>query len=112
MLQNYPHENEIYMQHIQLFVMKIFFKGLRIIYVKYILASISQKIYAKYILIKQLFAKIYLKYFDIYVTCIFFHVSILPNLSLLTRRIPEWQFYIKNYPIHFIWNGKSFLFIL
>ena len=55
--------------------MKIYFEGLGIIYVKYILANISQKIYAKYILIIQLFAKIYFVYFDIYVTYIFFHVG-------------------------------------
>ena len=60
-----PHENEIYMRHIQLFGMKIYFEGLEIIYVKYILANISQKIYAKYILITQLFAK---KKFHIYST--------------------------------------------
>ena len=70
-----PHENEIYMRHIQLFGMKIYFEGLGIIYVKYILANISQKIYAKYILIIQLFAKIYFVYFDIYVTYIFFHAG-------------------------------------
>ena len=53
------------MRHIQLFGMKIYFEGLEIIYVKYILANISQKIYVKYILIIQLFAKIYFIYFDI-----------------------------------------------
>ena len=63
------------MQHIQLFGMKIYFEGLGIIYVKYILANISKKIYAKYILIIQFFAKIYFIYFDIYVTYIFFYVG-------------------------------------
>ena len=63
------------MRHIQLFGMKIYFKGPGIMYVKYILANISQKIYAKYILIIQLFAKIYFIYFDIYVTYILFHVG-------------------------------------
>ena len=72
----FPHGNEIYMQHIQLFGMKIYFEGLGIIYVKYILANISQKIYVKYILIIQLFAKIYFIYFDIYVTYLFFHVGL------------------------------------
>ena len=55
--------------------MKIYLEDFRIIYVKYILANISQKIYAKYILIIQLFAKIYFIYLDIYVTYIFFHVG-------------------------------------
>ena len=41
-----------------------------------ILANISQKIYAKYILIIQLYAKIYLIYFDIYVTYIFFRAGV------------------------------------
>ena len=76
----HPHENEIYMRHIQLFGMKMYFEGLGIIYVKYILANISQKIYAKYILIIQLFEKIYsyiLTYIlHIYFTYIFFHVGI------------------------------------
>ena len=63
----HPHENEIYMRHIQLLGMKIYFEGLGIIYVKYILANISQKIYTKYIRIIQLFAKIYFIYFDIYI---------------------------------------------
>ena len=63
------------MRHIQLFGIKIYFEGLRIIYDKYILANISLKIYAKYILIIQLFAKIYFIYFAIYVTYIFFHVG-------------------------------------
>ena len=39
------------------------------------MANITQKIYAKYILIIQLFAKIYFIYFDIYVTYKFFHVG-------------------------------------
>ena len=34
-----------------------------------------KKIYAKYILIIQLFAKIYFRYFDIYVRYIFSHVG-------------------------------------
>ena len=63
------------MRHIKLFGMKIYFEGLGIIYVKYILANISQKIYAKYILIIQLFAKIYFIYFDIYVTYMFFNMG-------------------------------------
>ena len=63
------------MRHIQLFGMKIYFEGLGIIYVKYILANVSQKIYEKYILILQLFAKIYFINFDIYVTYIFFHAG-------------------------------------
>ena len=74
-LPHFPRENEIYMRHIQLFRMKIYFEGLGIIYVKYILANISQKIYAKYILIIQLLKKIYFVYFDIYVTYIFFHTG-------------------------------------
>ena len=43
----FPHENQIYMRHIQVFGMKIYFEGLGIIYVKYILANISQKIYRR-----------------------------------------------------------------
>ena len=73
--QSIPHENEIYMRHIKLFGMKIYFEGLEIIYVKYIFANTSQKKYAKYILIIQPFAKIYFIYFDIYFTYIFFHVG-------------------------------------
>ena len=63
----YPDENEIHMRYIQLLGMNIYFEGHRIIYVKYILANIYQKIYAKYILIIQPFVKIYFIYFDIYV---------------------------------------------
>ena len=54
-----PHENEICMRHIQLFGMKIYFEGVGIIYVKYNLANISQKIYAKYIPIMQLCENIF-----------------------------------------------------
>ena len=54
-----PHENEIYMRHIQLFGMKIYFEGLGIICVKYILANISKKIYAKYIIILTYVLHIY-----------------------------------------------------
>ena len=85
LLVYYPHENQIYMRHIQLFGMKIYFEGLGIIYVKYILANIFQKIYAKYILIIQLFAKIYFIYFYIYVTYIFFHVGSFPKNELAPK---------------------------
>ena len=77
----------MYMRHIQLFVMKIYFEGLRIIYVKYILANISQKIYAKYILTTRLFAKIYFIYFDIYVTYIFFHIC---HIYIFPYGSPNW----------------------
>ena len=61
------------MRHIQLFGMKIYFEGLEIIYEKYILANISQKICAKYILIIQLFAKTtYISYFLTYMLHIYF----------------------------------------
>ena len=61
--------------------MKIYFEGLRIIYVKYILANISKKTYAKYNVIIQVFEKIYFIYFDIYVTYVFFHVGKCEGLS-------------------------------
>ena len=62
--------------------MKIYFGAIGI-HVEYILANISnfyQKIYPKYILIIQLFAKIYFISFDIYVTYILIHVGIPYNL--------------------------------
>ena len=71
-----PHENEIYMRHIQLFGMKIYFEGLEIIYEKYILANISEnicKIYSNYTTFCE--NNIYFIFFDIYVTYIFFHVG-------------------------------------
>ena len=71
----YPHLNGIYMRHIQLFGMEIYFRGLGIIYIKYILVNISNKIYAKCILLMQVFAKIHFIYFDIYVTYTFVHVG-------------------------------------
>ena len=70
------------MRRIQLFGMKIYFEGLGIVYVKYIsnifwriYLTFRNKIYATYILIIQLFAKIYFIYFDIYVAYIFFHAG-------------------------------------
>ena len=70
------------MRHVELFGMKIYFEGVGIIYVKYILANISQKIYAEYILNIQIFAKIYFISFDIYVTYIFFHVGFIVSFTL------------------------------
>ena len=70
------------MRLIKLYGTKIYFEGhwnIFQIYVKYILAktylTFKKKIYAKYILDIQLFAKIYFEYFDIYVTYIFFRVG-------------------------------------
>ena len=66
------------MRHIKVFGMKIYFEGLGIAYVKYIsnifwriYLIFIKKIYVKYILILQLFAKIYFIYF----AYIFFYVG-------------------------------------
>ena len=99
------------MRHIQLFGMKIYFKDLGITYVKYILANISQKIYTKYILIIQLFAKIYFIYFDIYVTYIFFHVGtkgfLLNFFQLQLQFFNTFQFKLKITQFHLTSNGND-----
>ena len=69
-----PHENKTYMRHIRFFGTKIYFEGIGI-NVKYMSSVFCQiyltfirKIYTKYTLIIQLFAKVQFIYFDTYVT--------------------------------------------
>ena len=86
------------MRLIQLFGTNIYFDGIRIsVNVNRIYVTFKDKIYAKYILFVQLFAKIYFIYFDIYVTyeyhfckfvCIYLYIEFIYRVYMRSVSLP------------------------